>query len=140
MPMNADRRGNAAGRKACTIRARVYTEHMRTYTGGCHCGAVRYEVDTDLADTLVCNCSHCEKKGFILHFVDEDAFRLKSGGEHLTSYRFNKKSIDHLFCDICGTESFARGVSFPKVAINVRCLDGVDISTLTPRAFNGRDV
>ena len=109
------------------------------YTGGCHCGAVRYEVETDLEETLVCNCSHCEMKGFILTFVDTDKFRLTKGEDVLTSYQFNKKAIDHLFCKICGTESFSRGISFPKVAINVRCLDDVDLTSLSPKEFNGRD-
>lgn len=113
---------------------------MKTYKGGCHCGAIRYEVDADLTETLVCNCSHCEKKGFILHFVDQDKFRLTQGELELISYQFNKKAIDHLFCKICGTESFAKGIAFPKVAINVRCLDGVDISVLNPKAFNGKDL
>lgn len=113
---------------------------MKTYTGGCHCGAVRYEVETDLAETLECNCSHCAKKGFILNFVDQDKFRLLQGEEVLTSYQFNKKSIDHVFCSICGTQSFARGIAFPKVAINVRCLDDVDITTLDSKPYNGKDV
>ena len=113
---------------------------MKTYTGGCHCGAVRYEVDTDLSGTLACNCSHCAKKGFILQFVDVENFRLLQGEDMLTSYRFNKKSIDHLFCKICGVQSFSRGVTFPKVAINVRCLDDVDIDSLSPRKFDGKDV
>lgn len=113
---------------------------MKTYKGSCHCGRIQYEVDTDLAKTLVCNCSHCHKKGFILHFVDAAQFRLVQGTEVLTSYMFNKKSIDHLFCSVCGIESFARGVTFPKVAINVRCLEDVDIESLAPERFNGKDL
>ena len=113
---------------------------MAIHTGGCHCGAVRYEVETSLEKVLICNCSHCEKKGLLLNFVDKDMFKLLSGKEHLTDYQFNKKSIRHLFCDICGTQSFAEGVTFPKVAINVRCLDNIDITTLTLTPFNGKDI
>lgn len=112
---------------------------MKTYTGGCHCGAVRYEVETDLEKVLVCNCSHCQAKGLLLSFVDKDKFKLLSGEEVLTDYRFNKKSIRHLFCKICGVESFAEGVTFPKASINVRCLDGIDLESLTLTPYNGKD-
>lgn len=114
-------------------------EAMKTYTGGCHCGAVRYEVETDLAKVIECNCSHCFKKGLILNFVDKDKFTLKSGAGQCTEYLFNKKAIRHLFCKICGVQSYAEGVEMPKCAINVRCLDGVDLTTLTIEPFNGRD-
>jgi len=110
------------------------------YTGGCHCDAVRYEVETDLAKSIECNCSHCFKKGLILNFVDKDKFTLLSGKEHLVEYNFSKKAIRHLFCKACGVESYAEGVTFPKAAINVRCLDDVDIKTITITPFNGKDL
>jgi len=112
---------------------------IKKYTGGCHCGKVRYEVMTDLQRVLIGNCSHCEKKGPLLDFVDKTAFKLISGEEVLTDYRFNKKAIRHLFCSICGVESYAEGVEFPKAAINVRCLDDIDITTLTLTPYNGKD-
>ncbi len=113
---------------------------MTTHTGGCHCGAVRFTVDMTLEKTLVCNCSHCHKKGFILSFVPTETFTLTHGEDMLTSYRFNKKHIDHVFCKQCGTQSFARGITFPQVAINVRCLDGVDTDTLASDRYNGKEV
>ncbi|MES2994820.1 MAG: GFA family protein [Patescibacteria group bacterium] len=113
---------------------------MTTYSGGCHCGAVRYEVEMDLEKLIVCNCSHCHKKGFILGAVDKEKFKLLSGESELTEYLFNKKAIRHLFCRICGTQSYAEGVTFPKMMVNVRCLDEVDIESLTPAPFNGKDV
>ena len=113
---------------------------MKTYTGGCHCGAVRYEVETELEKIIHCNCSHCEKKGLFLNFVDKDKFKLLTGKENLTEYLFNKKSIRHLFCRTCGVQSFAEGVTFPKVSINVRCLDGIDISKLILTPYNGKDL
>lgn len=113
---------------------------MKTYHGGCHCKAVRFEVDVDLSDTLECNCSHCHMKGLILAFVDNDFFRLLRGDDSLTSYTFGKGSIDHLFCRHCGTQSYAKGKSFLKTAINVRCLDDVDTTSLSPKKFNGRDL
>ncbi len=113
---------------------------QRTLSGGCHCGKVRYEVETDLKKVLQCNCSHCHKKGMLLNFVDKDKFKLLSGKENLTEYLFNKKSIRHLFCKTCGVQSFAEGVTFPKACVNVRCLDDVDSSTLTITPFNGKDL
>ncbi len=116
---------------------------MKTYTGGCHCGAVRYEVETELGPVMECNCSHCSKKGFLLHFVPAGQFRLLSGEQNLTEYRFNTKRIAHLTCATCGVESFARGQNrdgTPAVMVNVRCLDGVDPHALTIRQFNGRSL
>lgn len=94
----------------------------------------------ELDKILVCNCSHCETKGLLLAFVDKDKFRLLSGADQLTEYNFNKKMIRHLFCRTCGVQSFAEGITFPKVSINVRCLDGVDISKLTLTPYNGKDL
>ena len=112
---------------------------MKTFTGGCHCGAVRYEVETDLARVIDCNCSHCHKKGLVLNFVDKDKFTLQTSEDMLMEYFFNAKKIRHLFCRVCGVQSFAEGVTFPKVAINVRCLDDVDLSSLTIEHVNGKD-
>lgn len=115
----------------------------RTYTGGCHCGHVRYETTADLAMVLECNCSHCSKRGLLLTFVTPDRVTIKSGADGLEDYQFNKKLIHHLICPHCGIESFARGKGpdgKEMVAINVRCLDGVDIKALKLTPFNGRDL
>jgi len=88
---------------------------------------------------MECNCSHCSKKGFLLHFVDKDTFKLLQGEESLTEYRFNKKAIRHLFCKVCGVQSFGEGVAHPKNMVNVRCLDGVDPHSLTVTQVNGKD-
>ena len=111
------------------------------YTGGCHCGQVRYEVETDLGLVISCNCSICSKKGLLLTFAPVHKFSLVSGESELVDYQFNKHVVHHLSCACCGVESFARGQmpdGTPMVAINVRCLDGVDISTLTLTPFDGR--
>ncbi|MEK7649865.1 MAG: GFA family protein [Patescibacteria group bacterium] len=114
---------------------------MKTHTGGCHCGAVRYEVDTDLASIIECNCSHCYKKGLVLAFVPEAQFRLMQGEENLTDYQFNKKIIHHVFCKTCGVQSFSKGMGKdgPTAAINVRCLDDIDMATLTIKPFDGKN-
>ncbi|MCK0195459.1 GFA family protein [Ancylobacter sp. 6x-1] len=110
--------------------------------GGCHCGAVRFEVETDLGQILACNCSICSKKGLLLTFVPDAAFRLGSGAQALREYRFNKHVIGHMFCSDCGVEPFARGAmpdGTAMVAVNVRCLDGIDLGTLSPTPYDGRN-
>jgi len=113
---------------------------MKTYTGSCHCGKVRYEVETDLEKVLECNCSHCHKKGLLLNFVDKDKFKLLSDTDAQFEYQFNKKQIRHYVCKTCGVQAHAEGVTFPKACVNVRCLDGVDVKSLTITSFNGKDL
>ncbi|HEU4617974.1 MAG TPA: GFA family protein [Gammaproteobacteria bacterium] len=112
------------------------------YKGGCQCGAVTYEVDVDLGSTITCNCSRCQKLGFVLAFAPAERFELKSGENNLTEYLFNKKQIRHLFCKTCGVESFALGKrpidGAAVAAINVNCLEGVDPRALKPKHVDGR--
>jgi hypothetical protein len=115
--------------------------NANTHTGGCHCGKVRYEVTTDLgAPVMACNCSMCSKKGTLLSFVPSGDFKLLQGEDALTKYQFNKKVIDHLFCSTCGVTSFARGKKpdgTPMIAINNRCIDGVDVEKLQIKHYDG---
>jgi hypothetical protein len=114
-----------------------------TYSGGCHCGRVGYEVATDLGQVVACNCSICTKRGFLWTFVPPAQFDLRSGEDALAEYQFGRKAIRHLFCTSCGVESFARGRKSDgteAVAINVRCLDGVDPNAINTVPFNGRDL
>lgn len=114
----------------------------RAYTGGCHCGKVRYEAKVDLSSPVIrCNCSMCGRSGTLLAFIPASRFRLLSGEETLTDYQFNKHVIHHLFCRVCGIKSFARGTApdgSPTVAINTRCLDGVEVDQLKVQTFDGR--
>src|SRR5690606_35106060 len=81
----------------------------RTYTGQCHCGAVRYTARTDLANPGDCNCSRCRRLGWVMQSLPATDFTLESGEDQLTRYHFNTGTIDHLFCRNCGIESFSRG-------------------------------
>lgn len=116
---------------------------MKTYGGGCHCKAVQFEVDLELKEVMECNCSICSKRGWLLTFAPESQFRLLKGEEMLTVYHFNKKMVHHTFCKVCGTASFGRGSDGKgnnMVAINARCLDDADLSTLTINTYNGKDI
>jgi len=114
----------------------------KLHTGGCHCGKVRYEVTLDLSEpALTCNCSMCGRSGTMLRFVPAQNFKLLSGADVLTGYRFNAKVINHLFCSVCGIKSFAAGTSKDGTetrAINVRCLDDVDVQALPTKYFDGK--
>jgi hypothetical protein len=113
----------------------------RKFNGGCHCGKVRYEVTADLTRIVSCNCSICSKKGYLLTFVAADEFTLVSGADVVTDYTFNKKKIHHLFCSVCGIESFGTGATPDgrKVySVNVRCLDDIDLTSLTITSFDGK--
>lgn len=114
---------------------------VQHYEGGCQCGAVAYEVDVDLDETITCNCSRCQKLGFVLAFAPRERFELKSGEDNLTEFLFNRKQIRHLFCKTCGVESFAFGAmpdGSPIAAVNVNCLEGVDPRALGSKAVDGR--
>lgn len=113
----------------------------RTYTGGCHCGAVRYRVTMALEGAMQCNCSICTKTGTLLAFAPAARFELTAGQEALTDYQWGKKRIHHLFCNRCGIRSFARAAmpdGTPMAAINVRCLDDVDLAALPTKPYDGR--
>ncbi len=109
--------------------------------GGCHCGAVRFEVSLpDDVEAQSCNCSICERTGFIHIITPESRFRLTKGAEALTSYRFNTGVADHLFCSICGIKSFYRPRSNPDGwSVNARCLDDADALAIKIEPFDGRN-
>lgn len=113
-----------------------------THHGGCHCGAVRFHVDLDLEQpATTCNCSICSRSGTMLSFVPSAQFVLEQGEDNLTDYQFNKKVIHHMFCKTCGIKTFGRGVGpggQEMVAVNVRCLDDVDLERVPTRHFNGK--
>ena len=83
----------------------------KTYTGGCHCGEVRFEVTADLSSVVSCNCSICQKRGALWVFVAPESFALRAGLEDLKDYQFGKKSFHHLFCPQCGVGAFSRGTA-----------------------------
>ena len=114
----------------------------KSYSGGCHCGQVRFDVTADLSKVYSCNCSICVKRGALWAFVPPESFALRAGAEALVDYQFNKKVIHHLFCGQCGVGSFSRGIApsgNEMIAVNVRCVDGVDLPALTLTPVDGKN-
>ena len=107
---------------------------MKTYKGSCHCGAVRFEADFDLAAaTFKCNCSICYKSRAWMASVPAGSFRLLQGKDSLRDYQFGLKRIHHMFCTTCGVRPFAQGSDGKGNAtyvVRVNCLDGVEVGEL----------
>ena len=112
----------------------------KTYHGSCHCGAVRYEADIDLAAGAgKCNCSICTKTRGWGAIVKPADFRLLAGEDALGDYQFGSLSAHHHFCRHCGVHPFYVPRSDPdKIDVNVRCLDGIDLASLSVKEFDGR--
>ncbi len=111
------------------------------FQGSCHCGRIAYEVDADnIPSAIECNCSICRRKGSLLWFVPKSRFHLKTPEENAATYRFNTMKIAHRFCTVCGMHPYADGQDKdgnPMAAVNVRCLEGVDLSELKVIQYDG---
>src|SRR5690348_13181056 len=100
-----------------------------TYQGSCHCGNISFTVDGELKGAMACNCSICSRKGSLLWPVPRDRFHL-SKSENLGTYTFNKHRVQHHFCRTCGMNPYAEAndpKGNPIVAINIRCLEDIDL-------------
>lgn len=114
---------------------------MTTHRGSCHCGRIAFEVDGDIQGVMDCNCSICQRKGSLLWFVPRSALRLSTPDENASTYMFNKHVIKHRFCPVCGMHPYGEGKD-PKgndtAAINIRCLEDVDLAAYPVTHFDGR--
>lgn len=111
------------------------------HRGGCHCGAVRFEVRA-AARPLVqrCNCSMCRLTGFEHLIVPAADFRLLSGSEALSTYTFNTGVARHLFCRVCGIKSFYVPRSNPDgYSVNLRCLEPGTLAGVEYEDFDGQN-
>ena len=113
---------------------------LRTRKGGCHCGAVRFEVQTpDEIELVDCNCSMCAKTGYLHLIVPKARFKLTKGNTKLTTYTFNTGAAKHMFCSVCGIKSFYIPRSHPDgYSINFRCLDKTEFHSIITTEFDGR--
>jgi len=113
---------------------------MNWKTGGCHCGMVRFAVlAPDVIEVKECNCSICRRTGYLHLIVDKERFRLLSGEDKLTTYRFNTGIAKHHFCSLCGIKSFYVPRSKPDgFSVNVRCLDDGQVTISRVTLFDGQ--
>ncbi|MDP3817027.1 GFA family protein [Pseudomonas sp.] len=110
----------------------------KTYQGSCHCGQVTFELQAKLEYVGDCNCSLCRRRGALWHFASQQDLRIIKGESELTLYQFNSMTAKHYFCRHCGIHPFIRPRLDPnKWAVNLRCIDEVDLSSLPVRRFDG---
>ena len=112
-----------------------------THTGSCHCGQVKFEVDGDITSALACNCSMCQRKGSLLWFVPRPSLRLLTPESNSRTYLFNKHAIQHHFCPTCGIHPYAEASSpagDPMAAVNIRCIEGIDLKAVPVTEYDGR--
>jgi hypothetical protein len=122
---------------------------MRTHLGSCHCGRVRFEVDADIDHVRACDCSICKKRGALNFRVPKENLRLLSSWNDLVLYQWGSQTAKDYFCPACGTLPFRRpsdptpeelteGVEpFDGWAINVRCLEGIELDAIPVRRIYG---
>lgn len=110
------------------------------YQGSCHCGTIAFEVEGEINAAIACNCSICSRKGSLLWFVARDKLKLLTPEDAAATYTFNKHVIKHRFCPRCGIHPYGEGVD-PQgramAAINIRCLEGIDIDTIPVQHYDG---
>lgn len=110
------------------------------YRGSCHCGAVAFEVEGVIDGALACNCSICRRKGALMWFVARDKLRLRTPEEAASTYTFNKHVIKHRFCPSCGIHPYGDGID-PQgnrmAAINLRCVDNLDLDSIPVQHYDG---
>ena len=111
------------------------------HTGSCHCGRVRFEAEGEVGDGLACNCSICSRKGSLLWFVPRTSFRLLTPEAAASTYTFNKHVIKHHFCPNCGIHTHGEGSDRSGnaiAAVNLRCVEGIDLAKIKVVEFDGR--
>lgn len=109
---------------------------LKTHAGGCHCGAVRFEADIDIAQgTVKCNCSSCAKARSWLAFVPASRYRLTAGEGTQGTYQWTPPgkpgpTLTFHFCKTCGIRTPGRGemeaLGGVFYAVQVPLLDAVD--------------
>jgi hypothetical protein len=111
---------------------------LKSYSGSCHCGSIRFEIATDFPELTTCDCSICRRKNALMVKVHESALRLLSGEEFLSAYQFHTLTATHYFCKICGIYPFHRKRVTPDhFGVNVFCLDDFDPTNIPVRATIG---
>jgi hypothetical protein len=111
------------------------------YKGSCHCGKVAFEAEGEIKGVMACNCSICQRKGALMWFLPRDKLRLLTPENAMATYTFNKHAIKHRFCPACGIHPYGEATD-PQgnamAAINIRCLEGIDLQAIPVQHYDGR--
>ncbi|WP_235594718.1 GFA family protein [Paraglaciecola hydrolytica] len=111
------------------------------YQASCHCGNVSFVFDSEIKEALSCNCSICERRGSLLIFIPRSELQLLTPEEAAVTYTFNKHTIKHRFCSTCGIHPYGEGLD-PQgnavAAINIRCVEGLDVAAIPVQYFDGK--
>ncbi|HUG25842.1 GFA family protein [Piscinibacter sp.] len=114
-----------------------------THQGSCHCGHIKFEAEGDITSATSCNCSICQRKGTLMWFVPRSALRLLTPDDNASTYVFNKHVIKHRFCPICGIHPYGEGTApsgDEMAAVNLRCIEGIDLQAIRVTHFDGRSL
>lgn len=114
-----------------------------TYTGSCHCGRIRFEVEGEVDSGMECNCSMCSRRGSLLWFVPRERLRLLTPEHDAGTYMFHEHVIRHRFCPACGIHTFGEGEApggAKMAAVNLRTLEGFDLASVPVKHFDGRSM
>lgn len=112
------------------------------YKGSCHCGNIAFEVEGEIDGAMSCNCSMCQRKGSLLWFVPRASLRLLTPESNASTYMFNKHVIKHQFCGVCGIHPYGEGKSpdgSETAAINIRCIEGIELESIPVQHYDGRN-
>lgn len=113
------------------------------HKGSCHCGKVAFEVEGEIDGAMACNCSICQRKGSLLWFVPRENLHLLTPEDAASTYTFNQHVIKHRFCPTCGIHPYGEGVGpdgKAMAAINVLCIENIELDAVPVQRFNGRAV
>ncbi len=116
---------------------------MTTQQGSCHCGNVAFEGEGTPEGAMSCNCSMCQRKGVLMWFVPRASLRLKTPDANANTYTFNKHNIKHRFCPKCGIHPYGEATDpkgNPMAAVNIRCLEDIELDKIPVTSFNGRAI
>lgn len=113
----------------------------KSYSGHCHCGAVRFEIVTNFPELTTCDCTICRRKNAVMVKVHESEFNLLAGEDHLVAYQFHTRTATHHFCKTCGIYPFHRKRVTPDhIGVNVFCLEHTDFANIPVRATPGAEL
>ena len=113
------------------------------YKGSCHCGKIAFEAEGEIKAAMACNCSICSRKGSLLWFVPREQLTVLTPEKDIGTYTFNKQVIKHRFCQTCGIHPYGEGTD-PNgnkiAAVNLRCIEGIDLASVPVQNFDGRSL